>query len=421
MARAKHKLTAQMVEQAKTAGLRADGGGLFLQVTIGTDSLPRKSWLVRFRAPGGKVREMGLGSAGAVTLAKAREKARKARGLAADGIDPIEAEKERRAKEAAEAARAMTFKECALAYIDAHESSWKNAVHRRQWRDSLVNHVYKVFGHLPVQVVDTALVMKVIDPLWPTKTETAARLRMRIELILDWATVRGYRIGDNPARWRGHLQKALPPRSKVRRVKHFAALPYSEIPNFMAELRNRPGDGARALELTILAATRSNETLRARKAEFDLSEKFWVIPPERMKGGREHRVPLSARAIEIVKTQFEAHPDSQFVFPGASKKTKHKSLSDMAMLMTLRRMGRGDLTAHGFRSTFRDWAAEQTNFPREVAEAVLAHAIGDRVEAAYRRGDLFEKRKKIMEAWAGYCASPAATGQVVALRSAGKA
>jgi integrase len=312
----------------------------------------------------------------------------------------------------------MTFRQCAEAYMAAHEASWKNAKHRGQWVSSLIHYAYPVFGGLPVQAVDIGLVMKVLDPIWQSKTETASRLRGRIETILDWATVRRYRSGENPARWRGHLDKLLPARAKLQKVQHHTALPYAELPGFMAELRAQSGMGARALEFAILTATRTSETLNARCSEIDLDRRVWTIPVERMKAGREHRVPLSSRAVALLKSlrHKDMDPDGLWVFPGSAP---GKPLSSMAMLMTLRRMKRGDLTAHGFRSTFRDWAAERTNYAREVAEASLAHTLGDKVEAAYRRGDLFEKRAHLMDAWAKYCASPraASTDKVVKLRN----
>jgi len=299
----------------------------------------------------------------------------------------------------------MTFRECAEALIASHEAGWKNAKHRQQWRNTLATYVYPVFGNLPVQAIDVGLVMKVVEPIWATKTETASRVRQRIEAILDWAAVRGYRQGDNPARWRGHLQKALPARAKIQKVKHHAALPFADLPDFMSALRAMNGNSARALEFAILTATRTNETLKARWSEIEFKTKIWTIPGERMKAGRDHRVPLSAAALDVLMGMREAHPTRDLVFPGSGR---GRTLSSMALLMTLRRMKRADLTVHGFRSTFRDWAAETTSFPREVAEAALAHSVGDKVEAAYRRGDLFEKRRHLMEAWSAYCATPAA-------------
>ena len=259
-------------------------------------------------------------------------------------------------------------------------------------------------GGLSVQAIDTALVLKVLEPIWTTKPETAGRVRGRMESILDWAKVRGYRAGENPARWRGHLDKLLPARSKVRRVEHHAALPYAKLPGFLMSLRDQEGIAARALEFAIVTAARTGEVIGARWSEIDLLEKTWTVPPGRMKAGREHRVPLSASALAILEEmQPHRHAEDSFVFPGAKL---GRPLSNMAFLMLLRRMGRNNLTAHGFRSSFRDWAAERTNFPSEVVEMALAHMVGSKVEAAYRRGNLFEKRSRLMAAWATFCNEP---------------
>jgi integrase len=304
----------------------------------------------------------------------------------------------------------MTFKACAEAYMAAHQAGWRNPKHRAQWTATLNTYVYSHFGDLPVQAVDVGLVMKAVEPIWTEKPETASRVRGRIEAVLDWATARGYRKGENPARWRGHLENLLPARSKVRRVEHHAALPYQEIGGFMAALCTQESVAARAFEFLILTAARTGEVIGARWDEFDLGERLWTVPGERMKAGREHRVPLSARAVEITQEMKAQQQDGQaFVFPGA----KGGALSNMALLMTLRRMGHADLTAHGFRSTFRDWAAERTNFPAEVAEMALAHTVSDKVEAAYRRGDLFQKRRQITEAWARFCSTAALAGAKV--------
>lgn len=348
---------------------------------------------------------MGLGALHAVSLAEARNKATECRKQLSEGVDPLRIRKEQRQQEKLAAARGVTFKQCAEFYIAAHEASWKNKKHKWQWDNSLSRFVYPVFGNLPVQDIDIALVMKVIEPLWKDKTETASRVRGRIETVLGWATVRGYREGDNPARWRGRLDNLLPPRSKVQKVEHHSALPYAEIGEFMEALAAQEGLAAQALTLTILTATRTSEALNAEWSEFDLKEKLWVIPAERIKSGREHRIPLSEPVLKILR-QLEKAKTSKFVFPGK----RDKPLSNMSMLMLLRRMGHDDLTVHGFRSSFRDWAAEQTNYPREVAEMALAHAISDKVEAAYRRGDLLEKRRQLMDAWARYCYQPPAKG-----------
>lgn len=302
---------------------------------------------------------------------------------------------------AAATAKRLTFRQCAEAYIEAHQGSWKNPKHRQQWTRTLEQYAYPVFGEVQISAIDVGFVTKVLDPIWATKTETASRVRGRIESVLDWAAVRGHRSGDNPARWRGHLQKALPQRSKIQKVQHHAALAYAELPVFMAMLRQVRGLSARALELLILTASRTSETINAEWSEFDLKAAVWTIPSERMKAAREHRVPLSPVAVTLLKT-LRHLDDPRWVFPGARA---NAPLSNMAMSKVLVSLGHADVTVHGFRSTFRDWAAEQTDYPKEVAEAALAHAVGDKVEAAYRRSDLFEKRRKLMLDWATYTCS----------------
>ncbi len=389
-----HRLSPRRIETERKRGRFADGGGLYLQVgEKGT-----KSWLFRFMLDG-KARQMGLGAVHTISLPEAREAALKCRKLLHEGMDPIEARKEALISQQLQTASAMTFKECAEAYIKSHSAGWRNAKHTAQWTSTLKTYVFPVFGSLPVQAVDTALVMKALDPIWQVKTETASRVRGRIEAILDWAKARNYREGENPARWKGHLDNLLPARSKVKKVKHHAALPYDEIGAFMNQLSERESVSARGLEFQILTAARTGEVMGANWAEIDIDKALWTIPAERTKTDVEHRVPLSTSEIALLEHMREIS-SSEFVFPGAKA---GKPLSSMAFLQLLKRMGRGDLTAHGFRSTFRDWAAERTAFPREVAEMALAHTIGDKVEAAYRRGDLFEKRRKMMDAWADYC------------------
>jgi integrase len=344
---------------------------------------------------------MGLGSLTTVSLAKAREFAGECRRIRLQGIDPIDHRNGVRAAARLDAAKAITFDECRGAYIAAHKAGWRNAKHRAQWANTLATYVSPVFGKLPVQTVDVALVMKVLEPIWSTKPETASRLRGRIERILDWAKARGFRSAENPARWRGHLDHLLPARSKVRKVKHHAALPFSEIAAFMAALRERDGVAGLALEFAILTAARTGEVLGATWDEIDLRTRTWTIPADRMKGQRQHRVPLSDDAIGLLG-RMQTLKANEFVFPG----DRGKPLSNMALLMMLRRMGRGDLTTHGFRSSFRTWAAECTGFSREVVEAALAHIIENKVEAAYQRGDLFEKRRRLIAEWAKYCAIP---------------
>jgi integrase len=305
----------------------------------------------------------------------------------------------------------MSFDECAKAYIDAHKHGWKNAKHAEQWTNTLTTYASPIIGSLPVAEIDTALVMKVLNPIWASKTETASRVRQRIESVLGWATVSGYRTGDNPARWRDHLDNLLAKRSKVQKVAHHPALHYAEMGAFMADLCKQGGMAALALEFTILTASRTGEVIGARWYEIDLDGKTWTIPPERMKAEKEHRVPLCSRAIKIL-TELQKL-GGEFVFPGLKLK---KPLSNMAMLGLLKRMERGDLTVHGFRSTFRDWAAEQTAYPHEMAEMALAHTIDNKVEAAYRRGDLFQKRIRMMQDWQKHCDTIAAKADVVPIK-----
>jgi integrase len=394
--------------------LYADGGGLYLQVTPGAKDHCSKSWLFRYASGNRKERYMGLGSFDVVSLAEAREKAAECRKLRDQGKDPIETRSAQRATAAAERVKAMTFDQCAERYIAAHRAGWRNPKHAAQWQTTLATYVSPTFGPLPVHAVDVGLVIKVLEPIWSTKPETASRVRGRIEAVLDWAAARGFRDADNPARWKGRLDKLLPRPSKVRAVQHHAALPYREIGAFTRLLRDRPATAARALEFAILTAARTGEVLRASWSEIDLKTKIWTVPANRMKSGREHRVPLSDAALAVLE-QMNSLRQNDRIFPGDRRET----LSDMALLMLLRRMNRSDLTAHGFRSTFRDWAAERTNFPSEVVEMALAHAVSDKVEAAYRRGDLFEKRRKLMDAWASYCARSEALGQIISMRSMG--
>ncbi|HZS85299.1 MAG TPA: integrase arm-type DNA-binding domain-containing protein [Stellaceae bacterium] len=417
------KLTAHAVDTVKAPGMYADGGGLYLQVAVAKEGAePAKSWVYRYML-NGRAREMGLGSLATFTLKRARDRARRAREMCADGIDPIEARRAQRAKAALEAAQAIPFADCARRYVEAHKAGWRNAKHAAQWESTLKTYAEPILGRVAVQSIDTAVVMKVLEqkvgdgegragqPLWSARPETASRLRGRLEVILDWAKVRGYRVGENPARWRGHLDKLLPAPGKVRRVKHHAALPFVQVADFLTALRAQEGLAARAFEFAILTAARTGEVLGAQWREIDLAEKVWTVPAGRMKAGREHRVPLSDPALAIlakIKERAQGNGPQPDAFVFASK--PGQPLSNMAFLMLLRRMGRDDLTAHGFRSTFRDWAAERTDYPREVAEMALAHAVSDKVEAAYRRGDLFHRRRQIMTDWAAFCgAAKAAT------------
>lgn len=386
------RLTTLQVGRLNKMGRYAVGDGAYLQIARGGS----KQWIFRYQKDG-RARHMGLGSYTLLTLAEAREKARNARRLILEGIDPLEAKAARRQADRLEKARSVSFTQCAESYIAAHGAGWRNPKHRAQWRSTLATYAYPVMGELAIASVDTGIVLKALEPIWTTKPETADRVRGRIESILDWAKVRGYRDGENPARWRGHLDKLLPAKRKMRRVKHHTALPYAEVPAFMQELRLREGLGARALEFAILTAARTSEVIGARWSEIGLDAAMWTIPAERMKALREHRVPLSDAVIDLLK---QLPREGEWVFPGGRE---GKPLSNMALLETLRRMGRGDLTAHGFRSSFRDWAAERTAFPSEVVEMALAHAVSSKVEAAYRRGDLFEKRRHLMQDWANFC------------------
>jgi integrase len=356
---------------------------------------------------------MGLGSLDTIGLAEAREQAKQCRQLLkgtpiTPPVDPIEHRRALRASAKVEAAKTLTFKACAAAYIAAHQAGWRNPKHAAQWPSTLGAYVYPIFGDLSVQAIDTALVMKALEPIWQKKPETASRLRGRIEAVLDWARAAGYREGDNPARWRGHLQNLLMKTSTAAKTarrasgrgEHHAALPYTEIGTFMAALRQQQGIAACALEFAILTAARTGEVIGARWEEVNLADRVWIVPAERMKAGKEHRVPLSSAAVAILEQMADAQ-NGEFIFPGAKSA---QPLSNMALLMLLRRMDRGDLTTHGFRSTFRDWAGDCTDFPRDVAEMALAHTLGDKVEAAYRRGDGFQKRRLLAEEWAKFCA-----------------
>lgn len=403
------KLKAITLERlAKKPGLHGDGGGLCLRVRSAT----ARSWVFRYMLDG-KAHEMGLGSYPEISLAQARMAATGARQLRARRKDPVGERQAARVQELADAARSMTFRHCAEKYIAAREATWRNSKHAAQWFATLETYVMPLIGDLPAQAVDVALVHRILEPIWSAKPETASRVRGRIEAILDWASTRGYRHGENPARWRGHLENLFPQRSKIRRVRHHAALPFAEVGAFIAALKRQEGLAALALQFTVMTAARTGEAIAAKWSEINLDDETWTVPAERMKSGREHRVPLSKPALVILRERHKAAAGTEYVFPGAQKR---KPLSNMAMLQTLRRMGRGNLTVHGFRSTFRDWVAECTAYPAEVAEAALAHVVASKVEAAYRRGDLFDKRRKLMSAWATFCTAPVAGSKVVPIR-----
>jgi len=386
-----NKLSAREVVAAGI-GKFGDGGGLWLRVRPNGS----RAWLFRYTR-NGRVREAGLGPLENVTLADARERAQEARRMLANGKDPIV---ERRAQK-----RAPTFRLAAAAYIEAHEVGWRNPKHRQQWRNTISTYA-AVIADLPVDEVGTTDVLRVLEPIWRTKVETASRLRGRIEKVLDWAAAQGFRSRENPARWRGHLDVLLPAPSKVKRVQHHAAMDWREVPAFVVKLRAQSGIAARALEFAIMTAARSGEVRGATWAEIDLDALIWTVPEDRMKSEREHRVPLSDEAVRLLRDlpRFE---ESEYVFP--SPRTG-RPLSDSALTKVLRDLGL-NVTAHGFRSSFRDWCAETTRYPREVAEAALAHTISNKTEAAYLRGDLFDKRRQLMKAWSTYYATPPAAGE----------
>ena len=404
MARPLHRLTARRVETAKEPGMYADGGSLYMRIAPGGS----KQWVFRY-VRGGRLRDMHIGPVHTFSLAEARERATEARKLLVDGIDPLAAKRARIAALKAADAKAMTFQQCVDGFIRDNESSWTNPRHRREWKASLLKYVYPVLGSLPVAAIDTPLVLRALKPIWGTVPETASRVRGRIENVLGWATVHHYRSGDNPARWNGLLQHALP---AVVKGEHHAALPYVEVPAFMTKLRQQTGVPARCLEFVILTAARLGEAQKATWEEIDFDNRVWVISGARMKAGKEHRVPLTTAAITVLNGMREIR-QTGYVFPGV----RPGAPTGMTMPWRLANEIAGSkVSVHGFRSSFRDWAAERTNFPREVAEMALAHAIPNAVEAAYRRGDLFEKRRVLMEAWAQFCTKPAEREKVIAIR-----
>lgn len=402
MGRQQQRLSALQVSKLTKPGLYGDGGGLTLQITLAGV----KSWLFRYMISG-KAYGMGLGPTHTVSLAEARQKALSARKLILDGINPLSAKKQDQVATALANARMMTFDQCAEAYVSAHKAGWKNAKHANQWTNTLSTYASPIFGKLPVAEIDTGLVVKCLAPIWETKTETASRLRGRIESILGWATTSGYRTGENPARWKGHLDNLLATISKTSRTKHHPSLSWQRMNEFISALRARDGVSARAVEFAILTACRSGEVRGARRSEFDIDKKIWTIPAERMKAGREHEVPLSDAALALLKSIPES---GDILFAG----TKGQPLSDMSLTAVIRRMNGDDrpiwtnangdsITVHGFRSSFRMWAAETTSYPREVAEHALAHQLPDAVERAYQRGSQFAKRASLMAEWALYC------------------
>jgi len=402
------ELSALAVSKLNQPGLHFVGSvpGLALQVKAGS----ARSWILRL-VIGNKRRDMGLGAFPSVSLAHARNKASEAREMVRQGVDPIERQRAALSALRASLATQVTFKETAKAYVAAHESEWKNAKHTQQWRNTLKEYVYPVFGDLLVKDIQKEHVLQALRPIWNSKNVTASRLRGRIELVLSYAMQAGYRPeGLNPARWKGGLDKLLGAPSKLQENKHFRALPINEMGDFMAKLARIQGQGARALEFAILTAARSGEVRGALWSEIDLKNKVWVIPASRMKAGREQRIPLSTTAIALLEKQPNTDSDIVFLAPKGGK------LSDMTLTGVLRRM-KVNATAHGFRSTFRDWVAERTNYPNEAAEMALAHSVGNKVEAAYRRGDLYEKRILMMEAWAQFVSKIEESGNIVSMTS----
>jgi integrase len=404
-----YRLTAAALKRNKI-GLYADGGGLYLQITEAKNGGVNRSWLFRFKVGKDRDRWMGLGPTHTISLAQAREKARQARAQRLDGVDPIEQRNATRAAEAQASAKAIKFAEAADGYVRAQAASWRNAKHAAEWPRSLRKHVFPVLGSLPVAAIDTPLILKCLRPIWERTPETGSRIRGRIEAVLDWCCAAGHREGANPARWGGHLEHLLPSPSKTKPGQHHAAMAVAEIPAFMEALRGQQSTAARALEFAILCSARSAEIFGCAWSEVE--GELWTIPGSRMKSGRKHKVPLPRRAVAIIE-QMRAQRQGELVFPG---RDGLKPLGQTGLRHVLKQLGRRDLTVHGFRSCFRDWCGDHTNFPREIAEAALAHAVGDKVEAAYRRGDALEKRRKLMEAWARFCAKPIPTGEVLPLR-----
>jgi integrase len=414
--RAINRLSIREIAKARKGALPPgkyhDGAGLYLQIgPTGT-----AAWIFRYMLDR-RSRDMGLGSLSILDAAKARKARDEQRELLLRRVDPIEARDQSYQQDRLERSRSMTFRQCAEAYIEAHRAAWSNAKSAPQWRSSLKTYSYPIFGSLPVQAVDTALVMKALAPIWTEKTDTATKVRGRIEVILGWATTQGYRQGDNPARWKGHLANLLAQPSKVAPVQHQPALPFAEIAEFITELRSIEGVAADCLAFTILTASRTSEAIGARWSEIDLERKLWVVPPDRIKSRREHRQPLSAPALAILASR-RKKKRSDFVFEG---RKAGKPLSNMAMLKLLARMGRDDITTHGFRSSFKDWAAEMTTFPNEVSEMALAHVVSDATERAYRRGDLYAKRAGLMDEWAAWCGTKRKGATVTDLSKARKA
>lgn len=396
MSRSINKLSAIKVSKTTAPGMHSDGAGLYLQVS----KTSTKSWIFRYRRHG-KLRDMGLGPIHAVSLAEARKSAAIYKTILLDDRDPIEARKQEQIAQRIEASKSISFKSCAASFIAAHEPKWTSEKHIKQWRSTLATYAEPYIGNLPVSQIDTPLVMKCLEPIWYDKTPTASRLRYRIEKILDWAKIKEHRQGENPARWKGHLDHLLPAPSKVTAVVNHPALPYADIAGFMKILGQKDVFSARLLEFTILTGLRTFSVIGTRWDEVNFKDRVLTIPASRMKTGREHKVPLTDKMLAVISTMGKVK-QNEYVFP--SRKTGGH-LSTGAMDNLLERMGRTDITVHGFRSTFRDWTSEETSFTGDIAEMALAHAIKNNSEAAYRRGDLFKKRRKLMDAWEAYCCS----------------
>lgn len=388
------ELTAIAVKNLKKPGRYAVGGvpGLFLLISDGGG----RSWILRIMV-GNRRRDMGLGGVDTLSLAEAREQARRFRQQALDGIDPIAKRKEARAALREAKREGVLFAEAAERFISSQQGQWRNHKHIYQWRQTMESYAYPVIGLTPVQDIKLKDILNILEPIWHSKTETAARLRGRLEKILDWAIVHNHRPADNPARWKGYLDKVLPSPNKITKPQHYKALPIDEVPEFMCDLLAREGNSSLALAFIILTATRSGEVRGATWNEIDVEKATWTIPAERMKAGKEHRVPLSPAALDILR-RVPRFAGVNIIFPSPSG----GKLSDMALTILMRKM-EADAVPHGFRSTFRDWVAEHTSYPNHVAEMALAHTISNKVEAAYRRGDLFDKRREMMNAWAAFC------------------
>jgi integrase len=423
--RTMNRLTAKAVEKQSKPGLYGDGGGLTLQIT----KAGAKSWLFRYMIDG-RAHGMGLGPVHTISLAEARQKAAEARKLLIGGVNPLEAKRQRQLDAKSAQTKRITFDQCASAYIEAHRASWKSVKHADQWVNTIATYASPIIGSLPVDQIDTGLVVKVLSQpddkelqFWTSKNETATRVRGRIESILGWATTSGFRSGDNPARWKGHLENLLATISKSSRTTHHPSLPWRHVGAFMEALRQRQGLGARAVEMAILTASRSGEVRGARWAEIDMTAKTWTIPADRMKAGRDHEIPLSDAALKLLR-ELPRIEGTNLIFPG----TKGQALSDMSLTAVIKRMNSDapiwidkdgkQITLHGFRSTFRMWAAESTNYPREVAEHALAHQLPNAVERAYQRGSLFVKRSQLMNAWAQFCGTVRKEGTVTPINNA---